>query len=300
MPVEQRVAAPCQSHGTLPHRSPALNPDQTIAHRILPCGHFGACGGPRLHDLAVGARTVGDPGHELQRERVHCADMGPGHLGFQRLAPRPLAPLPSALSKLSDIAPRMVVYCVDSCTISVAYGFYRQDLSMLYSLMLLGIGFLTACLFLVMLAPLIHERAVRLTVRRLSSKRPRSATDQRAHEDQMRAQFAVEIRRLETAVEDAKGKTAIQHCDVGKKLAEIHHLKTELRKRNIVILRFQARELMRRSITRTIIKVLVYLFARSKRQSERAQAVPVFRGRDVRKSELGTISAQNWRPNVAG
>jgi hypothetical protein len=185
----------------------------------------------------------------------------------------------------------MVVYCVDSCTISVAYGFYRQDLFMLYPLMLLGIGFLTACLFMVMLAPLIHERAVRLTVRRLSSRRPRSATDQRAHEDQMRAQFAVEIRRLETAVEDAKGKTAIQHCDVGKKLAEIHHLKTELRKRNIVILRFQARELMRRSITRTIIKVLVNLFARSKRQSERAQAVPVFRGRDVRRSELGTISA---------
>jgi hypothetical protein len=162
---------------------------------------------------------------------------------------------------------------------------------MLYPLMLLGIGFLTACLFMVMLAPLIHERAVRLTARRLSSKRPRSATAQRAHEDQMRAQFAVEIRRLETAVEDAKGKTAIQHCDVGKKLAEIHHLKTELRKRNIVILRFQARELMRRSITRTIIKVLIYLFARSKRQSERAPAVSAFRGRNVRKSEFGTISA---------
>jgi hypothetical protein len=161
----------------------------------------------------------------------------------------------------------------------------------LYSLMLLGIGFLTACLFMVMLAPLIHERAVRLTVRRLSSKRSRPAAGQRVHEDQMRAQFAVEIRRLETAVADAKGKTAIQHCDVGKKLAEIHHLKTELRKRNVVILRFQARELMRRSITRTIIKVLVYLSARSKRQGERAQAVPVFRGRDFRKSELGTISA---------
>ena len=36
---------------------------------------------------------------------------------------------------------------------------------MLYALMLLGIGFLTACVLMVMLAPLIHERAVRLTVR---------------------------------------------------------------------------------------------------------------------------------------
>jgi hypothetical protein len=185
----------------------------------------------------------------------------------------------------------MAGYCVDSCTISVAYGFYRQDLSVVYPLMLLGIGFLTACLFMVMLAPLIHERGVRLTVRRLSSKRSRPAADQRVHEDQMRAQFAVEIRRLETAVEDAKGKTAIQHCDVGKKLAEIHHLKTELRKRNIVILRFQARELMRRSITRTIIKVLVYLSARSKRQGERAQPTPTFARRDARRPKLGAVSA---------
>jgi hypothetical protein len=52
---------------------------------------------------------------------------------------------------------------------------------MLYPLMLLGIGFLTACLFMAMLAPLIHERAVRLTVRRLCSKRPRSVIDRRAH-----------------------------------------------------------------------------------------------------------------------
>ena len=160
---------------------------------------------------------------------------------------------------------------------------------MLYSLMLLGIGFLTDCLFLVMLAPLIHERAVRLTVRRLSSKRPRSATDQRAHEDQMRAQFAVEIRRLETAVEDAKGKTAIQHCDVGKKLAEIHHLKTELRKRNIVILRFQARELMRRSVIRTIVKLLAYLYARTQRQGRRELVERGFP--KIRKSKLGAVSA---------
>ncbi len=38
---------------------------------------------------------------------------------------------------------------------------------MLYPIMLLGIGFLTATLFMAMLVPLIHERAVRLTVRRL-------------------------------------------------------------------------------------------------------------------------------------
>jgi hypothetical protein len=162
---------------------------------------------------------------------------------------------------------------------------------MLYSIMLLSIGFLVACLLMAMLAPLIHERAVRLTVRRLLAKRPRSVIDRRAHEDQLRAQFAVSIRRLETAMEDAQAKATGHLCEVAKKSAEIHRLKTELRKLNVVILRFQARELMRRSMTRTIIKLLVYLFARSKRQSGREPATGEFQRSDVRKPTLGAVSA---------
>src|SRR3984893_6652963 len=116
---------------------------------------------------------------------------------------------------------------------------------MLYPLMLMGIGFLTACLIMAMLAPLIHERAVRLTVRRLTAKRPRSAIDRRAHEDQLRAQFAMTSVRLETAMREAQAKAAIQFGEVAKRAAEIQRLKTELRKSHIVILRFQGRELMR-------------------------------------------------------
>jgi hypothetical protein len=167
--------------------------------------------------------------------------------------------------------------------------FLPAGVAMLYSMMLLGIGFLTACLLMAALGPLIHERAVRLTVRRLSAKRPRSAIDRRAHEDQLRAQFAVSIRRLETAVEDAQAKAAGQLCDAARKSAEIDLLKTELRKRNIVILRFQARELMRRSMTRTIVKVIIFLSARAKRQSERALPASAFRRRAVGKS--GLVSA---------
>jgi hypothetical protein len=180
---------------------------------------------------------------------------------------------------------------IDSRTISVAYGFRRQGYRMLYPIMLLGIGFLTACLFMAMLAPLIHERAVRLTVRRLSAKRPKSMIDRRAHEDQLRAQFAVSILRLQTAMGDTQTKAAGQLCDAAKKSAEIHRLKTELRKSHIVILRFQARELMRRSMTRTIIKVLVYLFDRSQRQNRRALPAPGLRRPDVGRSKLGAVSA---------
>jgi hypothetical protein len=162
---------------------------------------------------------------------------------------------------------------------------------MLYPIMLLGIGFLTACIVMAMLTPLIHERAVRLTVRRLSAKRPRSVIDRRAHEDQLRAQFAVSILRLETAVGDAQAKSAGQLCDVAKKSAEIHRLRTELRKKNVIILRFQSRELMRRSITRTIVKLLVYLFTRMQRQDARTRPAAAFRRRDVGNSRLGSVSA---------
>jgi hypothetical protein len=180
---------------------------------------------------------------------------------------------------------------IDSRTISVAYGSGRQGSRMLYPIMLLGIGFLTASLFTAMLVPLIHERAVRLTVRRLSAKRPRSVIDRRAHEDQLRAQFAVSILRLQTAMGDTQAKAASQLCDAAKKSAEIHRLKSELRKSHIVILRFQARELMRRSITRTIIKLLVHLFARWQRQSERELPAPRFARREVDKSRLRAVSA---------
>ncbi len=159
---------------------------------------------------------------------------------------------------------------------------------MLYAIMLLGIGFLTAALFMAMLAPLIHERAVRLTVRRLS-RRGRSVIDRRAHEDQLRAQFAVTTLRLETAMRDTQEKAASHLCDVAKRSAEVHRLRSELRKSHIVILRFQARELMRRSMTRTIIKVLIYLYARAQRQGRRELAERGFP--KIRKSKLGAVSA---------
>lgn len=161
---------------------------------------------------------------------------------------------------------------------------------MLYPIMLLGIGFLTAALFMAMLVPLIHERAVRLTVRRLS-RRGRAVIDRRAHEDQLRAQFAVATLRVETAMRDTQAKAASQLCEVAKKSAEIHRLKSELRKSHVVILRFQARELMRRSMMRTIIRVLVYLFARQRRQSGRALPAAGLRRSEARKPELGTVSA---------
>jgi hypothetical protein len=78
---------------------------------------------------------------------------------------------------------------------------------------------------------------------------------------------------------------------VAKKVAEIGALKTALRKSHVSILRFQARELMRRSITRTIVKLMVYLYDRAQRRSGRELAARGFGRRDMRERKLGAVSA---------
>jgi hypothetical protein len=150
---------------------------------------------------------------------------------------------------------------------------------MLYSLMLMGIGFLAACIFMAMLAPLIHERAVRLTTSRNLAATPMSVVEMKAHKDQMRAEFAMTICRLEMSLAEMQGKTGEYLREIAKKAAEIHQIKTELRKTNIVILRFQGRELLRKSIVRRIVKLLIYMFVRSNRESEPDIPAPVLRAK---------------------
>jgi hypothetical protein len=165
---------------------------------------------------------------------------------------------------------------------------------MLYALMLMGIGFLSACVLMAALAPAIHGRAVRLTVRRLMYKRPRSAAERRAHEDQLRAQFAVSVRRLEAAMESTQAKTIGQQRELAtkfaKKSAEVAGLNREIRRLSLVLLRFQSRELMRRSTIRTIVKLLVYLAQRAQRLDGAELSIRGF-GRQERQVELGTVSA---------
>ena len=138
---------------------------------------------------------------------------------------------------------------------------------MLYAAMLIGIGFLSACLCMAMLAPVIHARAVRLTARRLLRGLPRSMVEMRAQKDQLRAEFAMQVRRLEMTIAEMRAKTVDNSTEVARKAAEVDRIKTELRKARMDVLRFQGRELMRRSTIRTAVKLVMYLFDRSQRPS---------------------------------
>lgn len=98
---------------------------------------------------------------------------------------------------------------------------------MIESAMYIGIGLLTGCLIAVAVVPLVHERAVRLTVRRLEAALPQSVTEIRADKDLLRAEFAMSTRRMEITIEQLRNKAAGQLIELGKRADVINRLKAQ-------------------------------------------------------------------------
>ncbi|HEX7894643.1 MAG TPA: hypothetical protein VF447_10670 [Terriglobales bacterium] len=113
---------------------------------------------------------------------------------------------------------------------------------MIEPIMYLAIGFLVSMLFGLMIMPLVHNRAVRLTTKRLEAATPLSMAEIQADKDQLRAEFAMSARRLEMSVEQLKNKTSSQLADLGKKSDAINRLKIELGEKNAAIFALEARE----------------------------------------------------------
>jgi chromosome segregation ATPase len=113
---------------------------------------------------------------------------------------------------------------------------------MIEPIMFFGIGFLAASLFGLVLIPLVHNRAVRLTMRRLEAATPLSMAEIQADKDQLRAEFAMSTRRLELSVEQMKAKTTSQLAELGKKTDAINRLKVELGEKTAALFSLEARE----------------------------------------------------------
>src|SRR5262245_33159967 len=113
---------------------------------------------------------------------------------------------------------------------------------MIEPIMYLAIGFLVSMLFGLMIVPLVHNRAVRLTTRRLEAATPLSMAEIQADKDQLRAEFAMSARRLEMSVEQLKNRTMSQLAELGKKSDAINRMKIELGEKNATIFALEARE----------------------------------------------------------
>src|ERR1700758_3698173 len=113
---------------------------------------------------------------------------------------------------------------------------------MIEPIMYLAIGFLVSMLCGLMIVPLVHNRAVRLTTRRLEAATPLSMAEIQADKDQLRAEFAMSARRLEMNVEQLKNRTTSQLAELGKKTDAINRMKVELGEKNATIFALEARE----------------------------------------------------------
>jgi chromosome segregation ATPase len=113
---------------------------------------------------------------------------------------------------------------------------------MIEPIMYAGIGFLVASLLVIGFIPLVHGRAVRLTMKRLEAVTPMSMAEIQADKDQLRAEFAMSTRRLEMSVEQLKAKTTSQLAEIGKKSEAIGRLKLELGEKTAQLFALEARD----------------------------------------------------------
>jgi hypothetical protein len=140
---------------------------------------------------------------------------------------------------------------------------------MIESLMLCGIGLLGGCLLMLIFLPIVHERAVRLTRQNLVDAAPMAIDEIQADKDHLRAQFAMSLRRLEVNLEEMRAKTLNHSSDISKQSLEINRLLVELDKKTAMIFALRAREQVRKSMVRRIVKILLFTYNRANRRSAR-------------------------------
>lgn len=102
---------------------------------------------------------------------------------------------------------------------------------MVEPIMYLAIGFLVSMLLGLMIVPLVHGRAVRLTTKRLEAEAPLSIAEIQADKDHMRADFAMSTRRLELNIDRLRHKSITQAADIGRKTETIQRLQHDLEER---------------------------------------------------------------------
>jgi len=154
---------------------------------------------------------------------------------------------------------------------------------MIEPVMYLGIGFLAASLLMLVVVPLVHNRAVRLTTKRLEAATPVSMVEIQADKDQLRAEFAMSTRRLEMSVEQLKARTTGQLSELGKKTDAINRLKNDLGEKSAALIAMEAREAALREQVRATEEELAH---KTTTMHETARAL------SDKEAELAKLSAE--------
>jgi len=94
--------------------------------------------------------------------------------------------------------------------------------------MLGALGFLTAALLALFIAPLYRRRVARLTTEMLKRSMPLTEAEIRADKDRLRAEAAIRIHKLETKVDEAAEASARQMIELNRRDAVISELEGEV------------------------------------------------------------------------
>jgi hypothetical protein len=102
-------------------------------------------------------------------------------------------------------------------------------------------------------------------LRRLEADNPLSMAEIAAEKDQLRAEFAMTMSRLEMTVEQLKPKTTNQLAEIGKNSEAIGRIKFELSEKTAALLALEAKEI-------AALRRLGGYAERTRRQNSRARA----------------------------
>lgn len=116
--------------------------------------------------------------------------------------------------------------------------------------MLALLGFLTAALLALFIAPLYRRRVARLTTDALKRSMPLTETEIRADKDRLRAEFAIRIHKLDTKVEEAAEASARQMVELNRRDATISELEGEVARQYTAL---EEHENARRVLEQTIM-----------------------------------------------
>jgi hypothetical protein len=141
-----------------------------------------------------------------------------------------------------------------------------------------GIGLLVGCVLTLAFFPFRRRHSARLTQHEvIAAAPPTASTDIQAEKDQMRAEFVQSIRRLEIGVENIREKALARLGPADKRAAEVNRLQTELDKKAAQIATLREQAEWHKTVARRIVRPLLYVFARTRRDKPAVTAPPVFK-----------------------
>lgn len=160
--------------------------------------------------------------------------------------------------------------------------------------LLIMLGFCAAGLLALVIAPTIWARAVRLTTKRLDATLPMSLSDIEADKDLLRANYAIQIRRLEASLNKARDKSASQLVEIsrlqmviGEARDQAAALEKQLEERR------NAANVFERTITKRFPELEEALAAAKAALDERAYELADLQNKLARKDEAHALSQRS-------